>query len=371
MPRIGFITERMLRGFGVDLVVDQLARGLGARGHEVTVYASVSDGTFEPEGYRLKSIPTPASSWFPLCDLLAQRHLSFLNGEGNDAWLVHTPPFFSLLPRLAAPAIAVDYGVSSSAGFPLKIRANFAYVRWSQDHVFWRWAKAIAPISNFLRRDLPPRLKQKAEVIYLGADHYRSLAGSVDDESVRRELGIGSDEVLLLYVGRLASADQPYKGTAELVETWRWLHRQNPKLRLLMAGFGGERERKWLEEQGISVITNAATERMPSIFAACDVYVTASRWEGFDLPLLEAQSFGKPVVALNIGAHPEVVADGESGFLVDNMNDLGKAVLALAADKDLRSLMGAAALRQAERFKWENTVAAYDRLIGDVMAITS
>lgn len=365
--RIGFLTERMLRGFGVDLVIDQLAQGLAARGHQVTVYASVSDGSYAADTYRVKLIPTATSSFFPRYDVAAQRHLSFLNSEGPDAWLVHTFPFFALLPRLKAPSIAVEYGVSSTAGFPAKIRANFAYVKFMQERVYLRGARRIVTISEYLKRQLPPGLAGKASVIYLGADHYQRQSAGAGGEALRKQLGVGEKDILMLYIGRLSSADQPYKGTAELAELGRVLAGEDKRLRLLMVGFGGQREQNWLEKTGAQVITNAPAEQMPAIYTACDIYVTASHWEGFDLPLVEAQSFGKPVVALDIGAHPEVMADGESGLLAADLDGLGQALRRLASNDDLRTRMGEAARGVAERFKWKTTVTAYEQLIKEVV----
>lgn len=368
--KVGFVTERMLRGFGVDLVVDQVAEGLAARGHQVTVYASVSDSTFKAEGYELKLIPTPASSFFPRYDLSAQRHLGMLNSEGNDIYLIQTFPYFSYLPRLKAPAVAVEYGVSSTEGFPLKIRASFAYVKFMQYQVYCRWARRVAAISRFLKEGLPRHLKARAEVIYLGAEHYRRMATSAtpaEAVALRESLGVTGDEVLLLYVGRLAAADQPYKGTAELVGLYRRLRERHGGLRLLMVGFGGPGEKAWLEGEGVLVLENAPAEQMPAIFSACDIYVTASRWEGFDLPLVEAQSFGKPVVALNIGAHPEVAAHGLSGFLAASVEEMGGYVMNLAGDEALRAGMGQAALEHAGRFTWKRTVEEYERLINEVV----
>ncbi len=365
--KVGFLTERMLRGFGVDLVVDQLSRGLSARGHGVTVYSSVSDESFAADDYRIKLIPTSCSSFFPHCDFAAQRHLAFLNGEDIDVWLVQTFPFFSLLPRLKAPAVAVEYGVSSSAGFPPKLRANFAYIRFTQTRLYYRWARRIVAISEFLKQELPAGLRDKTSVIYPGADHYRRQADSdAAGRDLRSGLGIGDDEVLMLYVGRLSSADQPYKGTGELVALYRRLRRENAGLRLLMVGFGGAREKEWLESEGVTVLLNAPAGQMPAIFSACDLYVTASRWEGFDLPLAEAQAFGKPVVALRIGAHPEVVADGDSGFLVDNMEGMYQKVQELSGDAALRAELGRNAGAKASRFNWEDAFAAYDRLVREV-----
>ncbi len=366
--RIGFITERMLRGFGVDLVIDRVAGGLAANGHEVTVYASVTDETLDSGGYRLKLIPTPAYSFFPRYELSAQRHLRFINEEKNDVYFIETFPYFSYLPRLKTPAVAVDHGVSSTEGFPWKIRANFAYLNFLHQHLYLRYARRIVTVSEYLRQELPAGLRSRTSVIYNGADHYPQRADDSENgrQSLRSELGVAGDEVLMLYVGRLAAHHQPYKGTAQLVDMYRRLRTQNPAIRLLMAGFGGEEERAWLEGEGVLVLANAPAEQMPAIFAASDIYVTASRWEGFDLPIVEAQSFGKPVVGLKIGAHPEVVADGSSGFLGAGMDEMEKAIMRLAGDEGLRADMGAAALANSERFRWDRAVKEYQQLLGKV-----
>ena len=49
---------------------------------------------------------------------------------------------------------------------------------------------------------------------------------------------------------------------------------------------------------------------LPYYYAACDVYVTCSLWEGFDIPIAEAAACGKPSVAFDIGSHKEVLKNG-------------------------------------------------------------
>ena len=56
------------------------------------------------------------------------------------------------------------------------------------------------------------------------------------------------------------------------------------------------------------------------------MYVTASQWEGYDLPAAEAQACGKPIVAFNIGSHPEIV---KKGILVEDSNAFAQAVIKL------------------------------------------
>lgn len=352
----------MLRGFGVDLAVDQVAGGLAGRGHEVTVYANLTDGT-AGGGYRIEQIATPTSPFFWRYERAARRHLDHLDAQGNDIWLVHTFPYYSFIRRLSAPVVAVEYGVSPAEGFPLKLRANFAYMRQMQERFYFPRARRIVTISEYLRGELPVRLRDKASVIYPGADHYHGSGKQGGGRALRRKLKVGDDEILMLYVGRLSSADQPYKGTAELAELCRGLRREDARMRLLMVGYGGARERNWLQKEGALVIDNAPAGQMPAIYDACDIYVTASRWEGFDLPLAEAQSFGRPVAALAVGAHAEVVADGVSGFLAGDIEELGRHLRRLADDEGLRQQMGRAALEQAGRFRWEDTVAGYESLL--------
>ena len=68
---------------------------------------------------------------------------------------------------------------------------------------------------------------------------------------------------------------------------------------------------------------------LPYYYAACNVYVTASLWEGFNLPAAEAQACGKPVVAFDIGPHKEII---KKGILVKNkdIKEFSEAVIKLA-----------------------------------------
>src|SRR5207245_3799033 len=130
MADIAFLTGRMRLGFGVDLVVDQVAAGLVGRGHDVTVYASYEDGTYGHRPYRLERLGVPAMRYAPLYDLEARRRarIAGLAARPHDVFFVETQPFFSLIPQLGGRAVAVDHGVVDTRGFPLWIRVNFASV---------------------------------------------------------------------------------------------------------------------------------------------------------------------------------------------------------------------------------------------------
>ena len=69
-------------------------------------------------------------------------------------------------------------------------------------------------------------------------------------------------------------------------------------------------------------------KELPYYYAACDLYVTASLWEGFNLTIAEAQACGKKVVAFDVCSHPEVV---KNGVLIkpNNIDEFANAIIML------------------------------------------
>lgn len=373
MANVAFLTERMRLGFGVDLVVDQVAGGLAERGHDVTVYASYEDGTYRGRPYALERFGVPAIKYAPLYDAEAVRRAKRfgLAARGHDVFLIETQPFFALIPWLAERAIAVDHGVVDPRGFPLRVKANFAFTEVMQQHLYFRRASHIVTVSEFLRRDLPQRLQARTTAIHNGADHY-ALASEVDVKAMRARLGIAEDDVMLLYLGRLNPHHQPYKGTEELLNTYRALDEAGdiPRARLVMAGFGGDTDADWVRRGGAIPFTNVPVADMPALLGAADLFVTASKWEGFNLNLVEAQRAGTPAIAYRRGAHPEVLRDGETGLLVRSNRGFADAIRELACDHGRRRQMGVNAREWASTFTWAKAVGAYERVIADAVALS-
>lgn len=369
MADIAFLTERMRLGFGVDLVVDQVAAGLAERGHRVTVYASYEDGTYHERPYALERLSVPAIKYAPLYDAEAARRAKRfgLAARGHDLFLIETQPFFCLIPWLRDRAIAVDHGVVSTRGFPLTIRANFAFTETMQQRVYFPFANRIVTVSEFLRQDLPEKLQARTTAIHNGADHY-PLASEAQVAAMRARLGIGDDEVMVLYLGRLNPHHQPYKGTEELLTTYESLAPELPRARMVMAGFGADTDAAWVRSKGAIAFTNVPVPDMPALLGAADLFVTASKWEGFNLNLVEAQRAGAPVIAYRRGAHPEVVEDGASGLLVRSRAGFANAFRELVLDDGRRRQMGERAQAWASRFTWSAAVDRYEQVIADALA---
>lgn len=363
--RIAFVNERMLLGFGVDLVIDEVATELVNRGHDVTVYANVADESVR-RNYRLDRIPTRASGVPMRYEAAARWWAEYIDAHQHDIVFVESYPFFSLIPRLRTPAVAVDHGVSSTEGMSLRQRLAFRSIKRKQQGSYFPKACGIVTVSEYVRSLLPGRLRERARVIYNGADHYPA-ASAVERQVLRARCGIGDERVMMLYVGRLNPEGQPYKGTADLMRMAARWSEDRPEIAVVMAGRGDASDAARIRQSGAYPLLDVPEEDMAALYAAADIYLTASRWEGFDLPLMEAAHQGVPAVALNIGAHPEVVQDGETGILVSDVSGLAAAAAELAADAGRRRAIGEAARAWAQRFTWPGATDGYEEVVAGLV----
>ncbi len=91
-----------------------------------------------------------------------------------------------------------------------------------------------------------------------------------------------------------------------------------------------------MSDSSVTFVGPLPHDQLPHYYAACDVYATCSRWESYNLPIAEAQACGKPVVAFNLGSHPEIV--NASGILVEAENVDKFAQACIEKLKSLRAI---------------------------------
>jgi GT2 family glycosyltransferase/glycosyltransferase involved in cell wall biosynthesis len=369
---IAFITERMIRGHGVDLVVDRLADGLAKKGYYTRVYCNYFDETFtHRKSYAIEKLHYFKPTANPVIyEQRIRRLVPYLNSKDADLFIIQSFPFYSLIPRLKAPVLAVDHGIVSVEGMSFKRRLKFKYMEYSQNISYFKKAEALVTVSKYLQGCLPLGLRKKATYIYNGSDHYQT--GDVSREEIarfRQDLGVKNGDIFLLYVGRLNLTNQPYKGLAELVSIYQDIYRKHDNVKLMAVGYGSKNDEELLRNQGIYAIGNAPEEQMPLIYNACDIYATASKWEGFDLPIAEAQGFGKPTISYNIGAHPEVADNERTGFVVEDVRQFREKLEIMILDPRIRKEMGKNALEYSKNFTWDNSVNNYDSLIKKILGL--
>jgi glycosyltransferase involved in cell wall biosynthesis len=189
--------------------------------------------------------------------------------------------------------------------------------------------------------------------------------------ALRQELGIAQGSPLLLSVGRL----EPQKGMNDLILAFEKLLLSYPDARLVVAGIGSLHDRlnREIREAGLQSQVQLLGLRndIPDLLAACDLFVSASRWEGLPVSVLEAMAAGKPVVATRVGDLPQVVLDG-MGVLVPpgNPDQLADALRLVIADPRCGASYGSAArehvLKEYSASRWaDRLLALYARVIQD------
>jgi len=183
---------------------------------------------------------------------------------------------------------------------------------------------------------------RKTSTIWNGVDVSRYCFPPEMRLAARKALGIGSEEKVLVYVGRLHWD----KGPDVLFEALCRLRRSGPPCRCLVVGDGPLRDdvgRFVTENELSSMVTFFGfQEDVRSYLAASDIFVLPSRTEGLPFALLEAMSSGLACIATDVGGVREVIPDSVYGLVVipESADGLAEAIRRLLSDAGLRSTIG-------------------------------
>lgn len=180
----------------------------------------------------------------------------------------------------------------------------------------------------------------------------------------RNEFGVGDDVIV---IGCLAF-DSKVKGVDLLLEAVSRIKDEFPKIHLLIIGIESNCSSLPAEATrlGIESRTHWAglREEGRSLLNAADIYAQPSRSEAMPFSIMEAMALGLPVVATNVGGIPELVADGETGFLAEpEPTHFAEAVKRLVTSRDAWEAMGGAGrTRYYDLFEGERSVQSFIQL---------
>ena len=122
--------------------------------------------------------------------------------------------------------------------------------------------------------------------------------------------------------------------------------KDNSNIVFLWLGDGDDRVKfeSMAQKGGVNIIFTGFTDEIAAYLSATDIYLSTSRWEGLPYALIEAQSLGIPIVATNVVGNNEVVENGKSGFLFENMQQACQCIEILLNDEKICSRMQKGAL---------------------------
>jgi glycosyltransferase involved in cell wall biosynthesis len=276
--------------------------------------------------------------------------------------------------RLAAKLAGVPlilhtaHGFAFHEGSPVRTRRIYSTL----ERIASGWCDRIVAVSEFHRKwaiELGMCSPGKIIAIPNGlADPGRNP--NVNTAELRRQLGVGCEDLLILSISRLA----PDKGLEYLIEASAIMPPMGRRLQIVIAGDGPFREQ--LERLAATL---GVTDRVKFIgfrkdvgdlLAACDLMVLPSLREGLSISLLEAMAVGKPIVATNIGSQREVAAHGDMALLVRpaDATALAESILRLVGDQALMARLGNKARAVYESFYTEEKMLqSYRQLYLDLL----
>lgn len=296
------------------------------------------------EPYRIERTPEP----FLLPHPWMVKRVDDLAADVGAELVVLDPavPLGLIGPSLDLPYDLVLHGaeVTVPGRLPLSKQA-LAYTLGRARHIIAAGGYPAAEAELAVGRELP------TTIVPCGVDPDRFVPLTPRERrDARDHFGLPVDGQLIVGISRLV----PRKGFDTAIRAVARLRSHHPDLVLAIAGAGRDEDRlRRLATEldaPVHLLGRVPHDDLPRLYGCGDVFtmLCRNRWggleqEGFGIVFIEAAACGVPQVAGNSGGASEAVADGETGFVVDDPNDVQAAVDAfstLLTDDDLRHEMG-------------------------------
>ena len=289
--------------------------------------------------------------------------------------IVHSRNFGALEAIPAARLAGVPVAIHSEHGYELEILSGLPLRRRLLCRAFFAMADAVFAVTRDLRTYHSRQSWLSAErfrVIYNGVNSARFFPQPEKTERIRRELDIPAGRVVVGSVGRLV----PIKDHGTLLHAAEILVRRGKEIHVLIVGAGPELANLQAHVSGSSGLQGrvtfcGASDCVPDLLNAMDLFVLPSICEGMSNTLLEAMATGLPGVVTRSGGNPELTKDGQTGWLFAprDVQALARHLTRLVDDPALRRKFGVAARERAiEQFDLAGMMRHYRELYFELVS---
>lgn len=204
---------------------------------------------------------------------------------------------------------------------------------------------------------------EKFRIIYNGLDF-----AEFDNRPVNPIYTREGDELVIGNASRFVEQ----KGHKYLIEIAKKLKSRRVPFRLLLAGEGKLKNSiiKQAKKEGVydNLLFTGFITDIKSFMASIDIFLLTSLWEGFGYVIVEAMAGEKPVIAFDISSNPEIIRDGENGYLIpfQDTDTFVEKINTLYRNPKLRSQMAKEARKTAvENFNMDYMVRQVEELISE------
>jgi glycosyltransferase involved in cell wall biosynthesis len=350
--RIAFVVSSLRLSGGVR-VIGEYANRLARRGHTVSIVtpgATVDEivaGELDPQVTVLETVQSWSDTRYDLGKVLLSWQLARAVPDSDVVVATHTP---TTVPAWLAGRILS--------------KGRLAWLYLDYKEMFrGRW------VEKRLLTLAPRRFDRILVASQACQEEILDLAGV---ESVKIGIGLSSlfcprqverddDDRLVLFVGDT----RPRKGLHDFLQAASLVYRKEPKLKLAIVSKDACHIQS---EVPLTCYCRPSDEELAALYTSCDVFVSASWYEGFGLPPLEAMACGAPVVLTDSRGVREFAIDGENCLMVpiQDPDSLTDAILRVLTDNELATRIAANGLQMASRYSWDEAVDRFERALSDV-----
>lgn len=166
-------------------------------------------------------------------------------------------------------------------------------------------------------------------------------------------------------IGRLTAQ----KGFDKLLDIWKKIEEKDSEWELYIIGSGEDREKLLNQKESLNlkrVIFVENTKNIKEYYEKASIYLMTSRFEGLPMTLIEAQSFGLPIISYDIKTGPkDIVNNGEDGYLIvdDNRDEFINRFLELSQNRKKIQEFSQRAYENSKRFKLDNIIKKWKEIL--------
>jgi L-malate glycosyltransferase len=229
---------------------------------------------------------------------------------------------------------------------------------------------AVTAVSHQLKEDTEQLLKTQKEIIPVHNFVDERVYYRRDNNSeLKQTYGIQDDEKVIVHISNF----RPVKRIQDVIKAFSMIRKEMPS-KLLLIGNGPELTVacEQVRELNIEddVLFLGKQENVGELFSICDLKLLLSEKESFGLVLLEAMACGVPVIGTRIGGIPEVIVDGETGYMVevgDTAAVADKAISLLKDDERHKRFRENSVKHVRENFLSEKIVSVYEEIYNSLV----
>ncbi len=368
--RLAIVTETFPPEInGVSLTLSRMVEGLRSLGHELEIIrpAQAVDALLPLQPFEqllTKGVPIPRYPGLRM-GMPAKRRLV-------RHWAVKRPDVVHVATEGPLGWSAVNAALQLRIPVTSDFRTNF-HTYAAHYGVAWLQRPITAYLRKFHNRCLfttVPTDSLREELRALGFLRLTVLPRGIDtavfspehrDPSLRTRWGAGPDDLVVLFVGRLA----PEKNLLALLQAWETIRRIRSGIRLVIVGDGPLRQELKASFPDAIFAGARRGQDLAAHYASADLFAFPSLSETFGNVVLEAMASGLPCVCFDQAAAGYLMKGGVGGLLVDPIRpaDFSMALRTLAVDARRRQTLAVQARQVALAENWEGVIARFEALL--------